>query len=101
MERDELTARSRLLNWQQEVNGRLDQLRNDACWVLDCRLSQELAFVNDKLHLRRRPSPLPDEEDKTFLLIRNSHRLGHDLRRCARDKCRIIFVGRSVKIIVR
>jgi hypothetical protein len=39
-------VRNTLVQWQQEVRGKLDELRGGQPWPLDCRLLRQLELVN-------------------------------------------------------
>lgn len=86
--------RSRLVQWQQEVRVKLDELKNGQPWSLDCGVWRQLRIVNGQLHTQQRTDPLPTGTENSYL-IRVMDTLGavsNDLRLCAREKCRKMFV---------
>ena len=87
-------VRNRLLQWQQEVNSKINELQNGQRWSLDCGLWRQLEFVNGQLNPRQRTSPLPDGAASKFLIrvMDTLEAVANDLRLCKREDCGTVFV---------
>ncbi len=87
-------VRSRLVQWQKEVKGKLDELKKGQSWAMDCDLWRQLELVNGQLHTRQRTYPLPTGTENQYLIIvmDTLEAVANDLRLCAREKCQKMFV---------
>jgi hypothetical protein len=87
-------VQNRLIEWQQEVRGKLDELKNGQRWNLDCGLWRQLELVNGQLDAKA-ITHAPSTGSQSYLLIKVMDTLeavAHDLRLCKRDKCRELFL---------
>lgn len=87
-------VRSRLIQWQQEVRGKLNELINGQRWVLECYLWRQLRIVDSQLHTQQRTGLLSPKEEPNYLIrvMDTLEAASDDLRLCAREKCRKMFV---------
>lgn len=85
---------STLVQWQQEVNGKINDLKNGLRWSLDCGLWRQLELVNGQLNAQQRAYTLSAGADNPLLfrVMNTLAMVSNDLRLCAREKCRVIFV---------
>lgn len=89
-----LPAKNRLVQWQEEVNGKLNELKNGQPWVMDCYLWRQLKLANGPFNTQQRTYPLPTGTESQFLIrvMDTLEAVANDLRLCAREKCRKMFV---------
>jgi hypothetical protein len=87
-------VRDWLIEWQQEVRGKLDELKNGQRWVLDCGLWRQLELVNDQLDAKARTYPFADGAENKLLVkgMDTLEAVSNDLRVRAREKCRNLYV---------
>jgi hypothetical protein len=87
-------VQNRLVQWQQEVRGKLEELKIGQPWALDCGLWRQLEFVNGQFSTQQRTYPLPSGDENRYLIkvMDTLEVVSNDLMLCAREKCRAIFV---------
>jgi hypothetical protein len=54
MDRKSSTGRNRLVQWQQDVSGKLDELKNGQPRSMDCELWRQLELLNGHLAARQK-----------------------------------------------
>jgi hypothetical protein len=87
-------VRNRLAQWQQEVKGKLDELKKGQSWVMDCGLWRQLQIVDGHLHTQQRTYLRPPEAENKYLIrvMDTLEAVANDLRLCEREKCQKMFV---------
>lgn len=94
-------AHDRLLEWQKEMKGKLDELKKGQSWGMDCGLRRTLKIVNGRLKTQRWMNaltkmtyPLPTGTENPYLIrvMDALEAVANDLKLCARVKCQKMFV---------